>query len=113
MTIVFVIIFFYIDLKVVKYTCLAVASIFFLTSIFKATLLNHLNILWYQFGIRLSKIINPLVLGIIFFFIITPTGIIGRLLGRDPLRLKKKATSSYWIERNPKGPSKESFKDQY
>ena len=113
MTLVFTISFFFFEHIYIKFTCLALALIFFLTTIFKATLLNNLNLLWYRLGMGLGKIVNPIVLGIIFYFIITPTGIISRLLGRDPLRLKRKAVSSYWIDRNPSGPSKESFKNQF
>jgi hypothetical protein len=89
------------------------SAIFLTLTLFKPNLLQNLNILWFKLGIALGKIVSPIVLGIIFYSVITPTAIIGRLSGRDPLRLKKKSQTSYWIERNPHGPDSDSFKNQY
>ena len=55
-----------------------------------------------KFGLILGKIVSPLVMGLIFFFVVTPTGIIMRLLGKDLLNLKKKSTSTYWIRKENK-----------
>jgi hypothetical protein len=71
------------------------------------------NLLWYKLGITLGKIVNPIVLGFIFFLLITPVALIARILGRDELKIKKRIVSTYWIERLPSGPEPESFKNQF
>jgi hypothetical protein len=76
--------------------------------------LSPLNRLWLRFGLLLHKIVSPLVLGIMFFLVITPIGLLMRAVGKDLLRLKfDKRSSSYWIERLPPGPPPESLKDQF
>jgi len=72
-----------------------------------------LNRCWMKLGELIGKVINPLVLGVIFFVLITPIALIVRLFGRDELRLKRKITDSHWIDRVPPGPAGESFKNQF
>jgi hypothetical protein len=84
-----------------------------LLTIIKSKLLTPLNKLWLLLGELLGKIISPLVLGAIFFLIITPTALIGRVLGRDELRLKRKAQASYWIDRQSPSPRGDSFNNQF
>ena len=77
-------------------------------------MLAPLNRLWFRFGLLLHKIVSPVVLAIMFFLVFTPTGMIMRALGKDPLRLRlDKNATSYWIERTPPGPSPESLGDQF
>jgi len=61
----------------------------------------------------MGRVVSPLVLGILFFILITPVALFMRLIGRDALRIKKQQVNTYWIERNPPGPNPESFKDQF
>lgn len=68
---------------------------------------------WRQLGEILGKVFSPIILGIIFFLIITPIAIIGKLFGRDELALKKKSASSYWIDRKPDSLTHNSFKYQF
>jgi hypothetical protein len=75
--------------------------------------LAPLNRVWFEFGILLGKIISPLILGIIFFIIITPTALICRLFGRDELRLKRTTANTYWLDRKPPGPAGDSFNNQF
>ncbi len=76
--------------------------------------LAQLNRLWYKLGLLLSKIVNPLVLGLMFFSTVTPIGLLLRAVGADPLRLKRDPNAkSYWIDRKPPGPSPESMKRQF
>jgi hypothetical protein len=89
------------------------AAAFALAALLAPRILAPLNRLWFSLGILLGTIISPIVLGAIFFLIITPVGVVTRLGGRDVLRLHKRTTSSYWIERNPIGPQPASFKNQY
>jgi hypothetical protein len=58
--------------------------------------------------------VNPVVTGLLFFLVVTPTGFLFRLLGKDPLRLAFDAeTRSYWIERRPPGPAPETMRNQF
>lgn len=75
--------------------------------------LSRLNQLWFHFGLLLGKLVSPVVLGVMFFLLITPVAIFTRLLGRDALRLKRHSDNSYWINRTPPGPSSDSFKNQF
>ena len=72
---------------------------FFILGILNSKLLHPLNFIWFKFGIFLGKLISPLVLFLIFFVIVTPTGIIMRILKKDLLNLKFNDKESYWIER--------------
>lgn len=76
-------------------------------------LLMPLNFLWFRVGLCLGKIISPIVLGSIFFTLLTPVSLATRLFGRDELKIKKRITDTYWIERLPQGSPVQSFKNQY
>lgn len=90
--------------------CLVFASVAFAFPI----ILRPLNITWFKFGILLHRITSPIALGVIFFLVITPFGFIMRSFGKRPLLLDyDPVAQSYWIERNPPGPERESFKNQF
>ena len=72
---------------------------FFILGILNSKLLHPLNFVWFKFGIFLGRLISPLILFLIFFFIVTPTGIIMRILKKDLLNLKFNDKESYWIKR--------------
>ena len=78
---------------------LAVSIIFLILGIANSKILTPLNNLWFKFGLFLGKIVSPIVMGIIFFFVVTPTGIIIILIGKDLLNLKKNNSNTYWIEK--------------
>ena len=84
----------------IRYWSLTISLIFFVLAIMNSKLLTPLNKIWMKFGFLLGKIISPIVMGFIFFFIVTPTGIIMRLLGKDLLNLKKNNKSTYWLKKN-------------
>ena len=87
--------------------CLVVALVW--PSVF-----GRANRLWIQFGMLLSRLVNPLIMGLLFALAVVPTGLLLRLLGKDPLRLRfDSALQSYWIERNPPGPEPESMSNQF
>jgi predicted membrane metal-binding protein len=93
---------------------LAVAGIFLIAAIVVPRSLGPLNRLWFRLGILLSKIVTPLVMGILFFVAVTPIAYLMRWFSTDPLRLKRDpAAKSYFIERSPPGPVVGSFKDQF
>jgi len=80
---------------------LALSIIFFSLGILNSKLLTPLNKLWFKFGILLGSIVSPIVMGIVFFLVVTPTSIIMRLLGKDLLKTNKiKSASTYWIKRD-------------
>ena len=80
---------------------LALSLIFFSLGILNSKLLTPLNKLWFKFGILLGSIVSPIVMGIVFFLVVTPTSIIMRLLGKDLLKTNKiKSASTYWIKRD-------------
>jgi hypothetical protein len=93
--------------------CLVLAGAFLLSGLLAPGLLTPLNKLWFQLGLAMGRIVSPIVLGVLFFIVITPVAIFMRIIGRDELKLKKQNVSSYWIERTPPGPEPESFKDQF
>ena len=89
---------------------LLISLIFLVLGLFNSKILFPLNKLWFKFGIFLGKIITPLVMGIIFFFVVTPIGLIMRLIGKDLVNLKYNLNKSYWIEKNgPKSKMKNQF----
>ena len=89
----------------------AIISLFFLVlGLLNSKILSPLNKLWFKFGIFLGKIISPIILGIIFFLVVTPIGFIMRILGKDVLNLKYDKNKSYWIKKNgPKSKMKNQF----
>jgi hypothetical protein len=89
---------------------LLVSFIFLILGLLNSRLLLPLNKLWFKFGIFLGNLISPIVMGIIFFLVVTPTALIMRLLGKDVLNLKKNNKNSYWIDKNN---SNNNFKKQF
>ena len=94
------------------YAFIAAALIFLLVTLVKSDALTPLNKLWMWFGLLLGMIVSPIVLGVIFFGLITPIAITMRLSGRDELRLKSYQKASHWIKRSEPIKS-ESFKQQF
>ena len=89
---------------------LIISIVFLFLGLINSNILNPLNKLWFKFGIFLGKIISPLVMGIIFFLVVTPIGLLMRLLNKDLLKLKYNSNSSYWIEKTePKSKMKNQF----
>jgi len=87
---------------------------FFIVAITFPSLLSPLNRAWFKFGLLLGQIVNPVILGLVFFLVVTPIGISRRLLGKDSLHLKPKPNlKSYWIDRNPAGPKLGSMTKQF
>lgn len=92
----------------------AASLVFLLFALVFPKALSPLNWVWTRFGLLLHRIVSPLVLGLLFFLVITPFGVLMRLFGGDPLRLRlDPKLPSYWIERNPPGPAPGSLKDQF
>ncbi len=90
---------------------LIISFLFLVLGLLNSKILTPLNKIWFKFGLFLGKIISPIIMGIIFFLVVTPIGLIMRLLGKDVLNLKlNKKESSYWIEKvGPKSNMKNQF----
>ena len=87
-----------------------ISLIFLILGLINSKILNPLNKLWFKFGILLGKIISPLVMGIIFFLVVTPIGILMKILKKDLLNLNYNNNKTYWIEKNePKSKMKNQF----
>ncbi len=83
----------------IRYWALFASILFLLLGIINSKVLTPLNKIWFKFGILLGKIVSPVVLVIIFFLVVTPTGLIMRMLGKDLLKLKKNKNKTYWIKK--------------
>ena len=80
---------------------LALSIIFFILGVLNSKLLTPLNKLWFKFGIFLGSIVSPIVMGIVYFLVVTPIGLFMRFLGKDLLKKNKvKNASTYWIKRD-------------
>jgi len=84
----------------VRYWALIVSILFLLLGIINSKILTPLNKIWFKFGILLGKFVSPVVMGIVFFLVVTPTGFIMRLMSKNLLRLKKDNNlNTYWIKK--------------
>ena len=93
---------------------LLVAAFFALSGLLYPALLGPLNRAWFKFGLLLHKVINPIIMGLVFYGAVLPTGLIARALGKDLLRLKlQPKADSYWIIRQPPGPAANTMTDQF
>ena len=94
----------------VRLWSLIISFTFLALGLLNSRILYPLNKLWFNFGIFLGKLISPLIMGLIFFLVVTPIGLIMRLLGKDVLNLKYNKNKSYWIKKNgPKSKMKNQF----
>ena len=87
-----------------------VAIIFLILGLLNSSVLSPLNKIWFKFGILLGNFISPIIMGLVFFVVVTPTAFLLRVFGKDLLNLKKNNKKSYWIE---KSPLKSKMKNQF
>ena len=110
--IVFILIAFYplINQGEVRIWSILVSLFFLIFGIINSKILTPLNKIWFKFGIFLGKMISPIVMGLIFFLVVTPIGFLMRMLKKDILNLKFNESNSYWIEKtDPKSKMKNQF----
>ena len=87
-----------------------VSLIFLVLGLLDSKILTPLNKIWFKFGLLLGRVISPFIMGIIFFLVVTPIGLIMRILGKDVLNLKYNSNKTYWIEKTgPKSKMKNQF----
>jgi len=93
---------------------LGLAVAFLLCALAAPRLLAPLNRLWHRLGLAMHAVLNPIVMALIFYGAILPTGLVLRLLDKDPLRLKwEPGAKSYWVVREPSGPGPGSMSKQF
>ena len=98
----------------VRLWALAVAAFFLAAGAVFPRMLAPLNRAWTKLGLVLHHIVNPIIMGFLFYLVVTPVGLLMRLFGKDPLRLRlEPEAKSYWIERRPPGPAPETMKNQF
>jgi hypothetical protein len=98
----------------VRLWSLSIAGALLAISLIRPSLLAPFNRLWMRFGLLLHGVTNPIIMGLVFFLAVTPTALILKLMGKDPLRRRfDREVRSYWIERTPPGPDPESMKNQF
>jgi len=98
----------------VRLWSLGLALAFLAFALVRPALLAPLNKAWIALGLLLSRFVNPVVIGLMFYLVFTPVGFLYRLLGRDLLHLSfTKGTGSYWIQRRPPGPPPEEMLNQF
>ncbi len=96
--------------KDIRLWSLVISLIFLALGLIKSKILSPLNKIWFKFGIILGLVVSPVIMGIIFFLVVTPIGFIMRLLGKDILNLNYQNDKSYWIQKN--GP-KSNMNNQF
>ena len=89
---------------------LILSLVFLILGLINSKILYPLNKIWFKFGLLLGKLVSPLIMAIIFFLVVTPIGILMRILNKDLLNLKFNKSKSYWIEKNEQ---KSKMKNQF
>ena len=90
------------------------SGLFALVALARPALLRAPNRLWMKFGILLGHVVSPVALGILFYAVLTPVGVMMRLTGKDPLRRRRDpGAASYWQPRRPPGPPPDSMTNQF
>jgi hypothetical protein len=97
-----------------RWWALGVASAFALVTLARPGLLAGMNRLWTRLGVLMGKVVSPIALGLLFYAVFTPMGLVMRLVGKDPLRLRlDRQADTYWIPREPPGPPPTSMTNQF
>ncbi len=94
----------------VNFILISLSIIFLILGVLNSKILTPLNYIWFRFGMFLGYIISPIIMGLIYFFLVTPIGIITKLSGKNLCNLKKENFDSYWIK---KKNEKSSMKNQF
>jgi len=89
---------------------IVISLIFLILGVFNSKILTPLNKVWFRFGIFLGNFVAPIIMGIVFFLVVTPTGLIMKLFRKDLINLRKNNSDTYWIE---KKDIKSSMKNQF
>ena len=93
----------------VRIWSIIVSLIFLLLGLLNSNILKPLNKLWFYFGILLGNVVAPIIMSLLFFLVVTPTGLLVRFFGKDLLKLKKSKKDTYWIKKDYKSKMKNQF----
>tara|TARA_B110000037_G_C16877353_1_gene406528 strand:+ start:170 stop:553 length:384 start_codon:yes stop_codon:yes gene_type:complete len=85
--------------KIINFWFLFISLIFLILGLINSSLLSPLNRAWFKFGIYLGKFVSPMVMGVVFFLVVTPISLIMKILNKDILILKKNTNETYWIKK--------------
>ena len=96
--------------KIINFWFLSISFIFLILGLLNSNLLSPLNRIWFKFGIYLGKFVSPIVMGAVFFLVVTPISLIMKIFNKDILSLKKNTKETYWIKKN--GPTSK-MKNQF
>ena len=86
--------------KIINFWFLSISFIFLILGLLNSNLLSPLNRTWFKFGIYLGKFVSPIVMGVVFFLVVTPISLIMKIFNKDILSLKKNTKETYWIKKN-------------
>jgi len=93
-----------------RFWSLIVAIIFLALGLLNSKIITPLNKIWFKFGLLLGSIVSPIIMSIIFFFVVTPISFVMKILGKDILNLKRNNNNTYWVEKSgPKSKMKNQF----
>ena len=102
------------DLAFLKLSSFGIAILLVLATVCYPHVLTPFNRIWFKFGLILNRLLNPILMMILYYFTVTPIALLMRFFGSRPLDLEFDNTAeSYWINRKPKGPSPETMKNQF
>ena len=94
----------------IYYWSLIISLVFLILGLLNSKILSPLNVIWFKFGILIGKIISPIIMGIIFFLIVTPISILLKIFRKDVLQLKYHNKKTYWVDKNE---VKSNMKNQF
>jgi hypothetical protein len=98
----------------VRWWAFLVAGLFLVAGTVTPALLHPLNKYWTKLGLLMGRIVSPVVTAVLFYAVVTPTALLFRIMGKDPLRLARDPEAqSYWIDRRPPGPAPETMANQF
>ena len=98
----------------VRWWALVLSGLFVVFALVKPVWLSPLNRYWTKLGVLMGRIVGPVVTAVLFYVVVTPTALLFRLLGKDPLRIRlEPGALSYWIERTPPGPAPQTMTNQF
>lgn len=102
------------DSNAPRWWSIGLSAAFLFAAFVYPKILAPLNNIWMKFGLLLHRVVNPIILGVLFFLVITPIALLMRALGKRPLKLKSEPDAqTYWISRDPPGPEPDTMKQQF
>ena len=97
------------DNQDIRIWSLIISLVFLILGILNSNLLKPFNKIWFKFGMLLGNIVSPIIMSLVFFLVVTPTGYLMRFFGKDLLKLKKNKSNTYWLAKNYKSNMKDQF----